>query len=59
MAAFHFCFDLAHFGLWPQDFRNDPVWIKARDASEAAGPILKISPPSSIYLKPVDFSKLQ
>ena len=30
MAAFHFCFDLAHFGLWPQDFRTDPVWTTQR-----------------------------
>lgn len=30
MAAFHFCFDLAHFGVWPQDFRNDPVWTTQR-----------------------------
>lgn len=30
MATFHFCFDLAHFGVWPQDFRNDPVWTTQR-----------------------------
>jgi hypothetical protein len=39
-------------------FRQDPDWIKARDASEAAGKIL-VQPPSSVLLKPVDFSKLQ
>jgi hypothetical protein len=39
-------------------FRQDPDWIKARDASEAAGKIL-VQPPSSVFLKPVDFSKLQ
>ena len=41
------------------EFRADPVWVKARDASEAAGPILKISPPSSVYLTPTDFSALK
>lgn len=41
------------------DFRNDPDWIKARDASEAAGPILKISPPASVFLTPTDFSALK
>lgn len=30
MAAFHFCFDLSHFGLWPQNFRMDPVWTTQR-----------------------------
>lgn len=39
-------------------FRADPDWIKARTESEKAGPIL-VSPPSSLFLKPVDFSKLQ
>jgi len=39
-------------------FRQDPDWIKARDASEAAGKIL-VQPPTSVFLKPVDFSKLQ
>ena len=41
------------------EFRADPEWIKVRDASEAAGPILKISPPASIFLKPTDFSPLK
>ena len=26
MTVFHFCFDLSHFGLWPQNFRVDPFW---------------------------------
>ncbi|HEX2861790.1 MAG TPA: NIPSNAP family protein [Lacunisphaera sp.] len=39
-------------------FRADPEWIKVRDASEAAGKIL-VQPPASVFLKPVDFSKLQ
>lgn len=39
-------------------FRQDPEWIKVRTESEAAGPIL-VSPPSSIFLSPVDFSKLK
>jgi uncharacterized membrane protein len=32
MAVFHFCFDLSHFGLWPQNFRADPVWTTQRTA---------------------------
>jgi uncharacterized membrane protein len=32
MAAFHFGFDLAHFGLWRQDFYRDPVWTVQRTA---------------------------
>lgn len=32
MTVFHFCFDLAHFGFWPQDFRGDPVWTLQRTA---------------------------
>ena len=40
-------------------FRADPEWVKVRDASEAAGPILKISPPVSIFLTPTDFSALK
>ena len=39
-------------------FRADPDWIKARTESEKAGPIL-VSPPSSLFLKPVDFSALK
>jgi hypothetical protein len=39
-------------------FRQDPEWIKVRTESEAPGPIL-VSPPSSIFLSPVDFSALQ
>jgi len=32
MTVFHFCFDLGHFGLWPQDFRGDPFWTLQRTA---------------------------
>ena len=32
MTVFHFCFDLSHFGYWPQDFRHDPVWTVQRTA---------------------------
>ena len=31
MTAFHLCFDLSHFGLWPQDFYNDPRWTIQRN----------------------------
>lgn len=41
------------------EFRADPDWIKARDASEANGKLLQISPPASIFLTPTDFSKLK
>jgi uncharacterized membrane protein len=30
MAAFHFCFDLNHFGWTQQDFYRDPVWTWQR-----------------------------
>lgn len=30
MAAFHFCFDLANFRLWPQNFYTDPFWTVQR-----------------------------
>lgn len=30
MAAFHFCFDLDHFGLIHQDFHRDPLWTVQR-----------------------------
>ena len=30
MTVFHFCFDLSHFGLWPQNFRIDPFWTTQR-----------------------------
>lgn len=30
MTAFHFCFDLNHFGYWKQDFYNDPFWTWQR-----------------------------
>jgi len=32
MIVFYFCFDLSHFGHWPQDFRHDPFWIVQRTA---------------------------
>lgn len=30
MTVFHFCFDLSHFGYWPQEFRVDPFWTVQR-----------------------------
>lgn len=30
MTAFHFCFDLNHFGYWQQDFYRDPFWTGQR-----------------------------
>lgn len=30
MTVFHFCFDLSHFGYWPQNFRADPFWTTQR-----------------------------
>lgn len=30
MTVFHFCFDLSHFGFWPQNFRMDPFWTTQR-----------------------------
>src|SRR5215213_5371125 len=38
-------------------FRNDPDWIKARDASEADGKI--VEKVESVYMTPTDFSKLK
>ncbi|MFY3386367.1 heparan-alpha-glucosaminide N-acetyltransferase [Paracidovorax sp. MALMAid1276] len=32
MTVFHFCFDLSHFGYWPQNFRADPFWTVQRTA---------------------------
>lgn len=32
MTVFHFCFDLSHFGLWPQNFLGDPFWTLQRSA---------------------------
>lgn len=32
MTIFHFCFDLSHFGYWPQNFRADPFWTTQRTA---------------------------
>ncbi len=40
-----------------QGFRDDPVWQKARDASEADGKI--VEKVESVFLKPTDFSKLK
>ena len=40
-------------------FRADPDWIKVRDASEANGKLLAISPPASVFLNPTDFSTLK
>lgn len=39
-------------------FGKDPDWVKARTESEAPGPIL-VSPPTSIFLQAVDFSKIK
>ena len=39
-------------------FRQDPDWIKARDASEVNGKLL-VSPPTSLFLTPTDFSALK
>lgn len=30
MTVFHFCFDLSHFGYWPQEFLTDPFWTVQR-----------------------------
>lgn len=30
MVAFHFCFDLAHFGVLAANFYRDPFWLHAR-----------------------------
>ena len=38
-------------------FRKDPVWIKARDASEAGGKI--VDKVTSVFMDPVDFSKIK
>ena len=32
MAAFHFCFDLNHFGFTKQNFHTDPFWLWQRTA---------------------------
>lgn len=32
MTAYHFCFDLNHFGLIRQDFHEDPLWTWQRTA---------------------------
>jgi hypothetical protein len=38
-------------------FRKDPDWVKARTASEAAGPI--VDKVESVFMDPADFSKLK
>lgn len=38
-------------------FRADPEWVKARTASEAAGPI--VQKVESVFMSPADFSKLK
>ena len=38
-------------------FRKDPVWLKARDASEASGKI--VQKVESVYMDPTDFSKMK
>jgi hypothetical protein len=38
-------------------FRQDPEWIKARDASEANGKI--VEKVDSVFLSPADFSKIK
>lgn len=40
-----------------QGFRDDPVWQKARDASEADGKI--VEKVESVFLRSTDFSKLK
>jgi hypothetical protein len=40
-----------------EGFRGDPDWIKARTASEAAGPIVRKV--ESVYLNPTDYSAIQ
>lgn len=32
MVAYHFCFDLRHFGFTTSDFYRDPFWLHARTA---------------------------
>ncbi len=39
-------------------FRSDPEWVKVRTESEKDGSLL-VQSPTSVFLKPVDFSKLQ
>jgi hypothetical protein len=41
-----------------ETFRADPEWIKVREESEKDGKFL-VSPPGSLFLKPVDFSVWQ
>ena len=32
MTAYHFCFDLNHFGYLSQSFNTDPFWLWQRSA---------------------------
>lgn len=38
-------------------FRKDPVWVKAKDASEANGPI--VEKVTSVFMNATDFSKIK
>jgi hypothetical protein len=38
-------------------FRADPVWVKAKDASEANGAI--VDKVTSVFMNPTDFSKMK
>ena len=40
-----------------QAFRSDPVWLKARGESEAAGPIVRKV--ESVFVTPTDYSPLK
>jgi hypothetical protein len=37
MAAFHFCYDLDHFGIIHERFRSDPFWTWQRVAIVSLG----------------------
>lgn len=39
------------------DFRNDPEWKKAREASEVNGPL--VAKVESVYLNPTDYSPIK
>ena len=40
-----------------KDFRNDPDWKKAREASEVNGPL--VAKVESVYLNPTDYSAIK
>jgi hypothetical protein len=48
---------LAAADSWKK-FGADPDWVKARDASEAAGPILS-KPPAAVFMEPTAFSAMK